>query len=149
MQNKIIFSTRQSSCGKQQEVYRPRPNMAKRNLYLVGYPSPALGEGVTPVLARGIHVVSWTWDWVALPGTWYPLPGTWYPPTWHWGTPHLGLESPPPGVGMPPRKRPGTSHWATPFPKKDMGQPPPPLPQCWTGRHLWKQDLPSYYVRGR
>ena len=59
---------------------------------------------------------------------------------------------------------PGATPWlqalpgGTPFPTKDQGpesregtrdQGVTPRPPLWIDRHLWKYNLPSYYVRGR
>ena len=92
-----------------------------------GYP-PVLGSdldgGSTPSQVGGYPLTpAWTWGKGYTPPTWTWEGGMHPPPTWTWEG------------GMPP-----TWTW-------EGGTPPPP--QMWTDRHLWKQYLPSHYVRGR
>ena len=124
----------------------------------IGYPPPSRpGQGTPPM--------------------WYPHhqdlagvpPRMGYPPCLlrpGWGTPHhqdLAVYPPNhPGMGYPPPHHPDLDSilppqtWdgvPPPTIQTWMGYPPRPgmgyPPEMLTDRHLWKQYLPSYYVRGR
>ena len=124
---------------------------------------PGWGQGCT-YLGWGEGVLPWgtlppTWPgwgggylpWTGLPTLGYPLPiltwpgggGTYLgvplPLSWPgWGSTYLGLGLPTLGYPLPP-SWPGRGGVPT------LGYPSPVL----TDRHMWKHNLPSYYVRGR
>ena len=62
------------------------------------------------------------------------------PPSARWGTPHW----PDGGTSVCWMGYPLVG-WGTPC-QPDRGTP---HPEMWTDRHLWKQYIPSYFVRGR
>ena len=111
---------------------------------------------VPPIWTRGWGT-SWTWDGVPPTWTWdgyHPVSWMGYPPAWTWdGVPpppgHLLWGKAPPWLlewGNPP---PVDLWWGLPPPPQSAGWGKPPPPEMWTDRHLWKQYLPSYFVRGR
>ena len=75
------------------------------------------------------------------------------PPSQGWVPPRKDMG---PDPGVPPQKWHGTKGWTNPPPQERTwylrpGKEPGTrgTPHTWPGRHLWKHDLPSYYIRRR
>ena len=121
--------TRKSSCGKLQEAYWLQYYQV---LHLLSYPMDRRALGGNRRVQTDKRLVWWIQQ--GLPHLWLGVP---HPHLARWGVPHLHLARWGGGVSHPHLARWGVPHHRT------------RVPPVLTDKHLWKHNLPSYYVRGR